>query len=272
MRSSEDMKQLGRAVLLLLGAGVVLAFPYGPLFPWSPVHPGYQLFSSARADVYYPAGTELESAYREVDRHVAWAEEFHRLKLPRRVTVIACRNWGDFQRFLPVGLGRGVGAATLETGTVIYVTPKLDERGFDKNEFLRHELSHAILNQNAGLRNSHRMGPQAWFYEGIAVACGQQKAYLTREEFEARARTTDLRTVIGPELAELPKPGDFRFFYVAWRYFLEDQVRREGRDRFQGLIDGFLKRPREIRAVFHEVYGEPLERAVERFQASVPGS
>lgn len=265
------MKRLGRAVLLFLGAGVVLAFPYGPLFPWSPVHPGYELFSSARADVYYPAGTELESAYRDMDRHVAWAEEFHRLGLPRRVTVIACRNWSDFQRFLPVGLGRGVGAATLETGTVIYVTPKLDERGFDKNEFLRHELSHAILNQNAGLRNSHRMGPQAWFYEGLAVACGQQKAYLTREEFEARARQTDLRTVIGPELAELPKPGDFRFFYVAWRYFLEDQIRREGRDRFQGLIEGFMKRPREIRGVFHEVYGEPLDLAVERFQASLRG-
>lgn len=248
---------------------VAAAFPYGPLFPWSPVKPGYEKAVFARADVYYPAGAALDEAYRTIDDSVAHAEQFHRLRLHGRVKVIACRDWSDFHRMLPVIQGRGVGAATLETGTVIYVTPKLDEAHLDKREFLRHELSHAVLNQNASLWRSHRMGPHAWFYEGIAVACGAQQSYDSAEQFRAKARALDLTRVIGGRLATLPEPRDMRFLYPAWRYFLEYRIADGGRDKFQGLIDAFRADPDAIREDYQRIYGEPIEATVRRFQASL---
>src|SRR4051812_14813290 len=159
-------RKLRYAALLLF----LLAFPYGPLFPWSPVHPGYATERFTRADVLYPKGTVLPEPYRQIDSLIAEAEQFHRLPMPRRVTVIACRSWEDFHRFLPQMRGNSFGAVTLVPGTVIYVTPKITEKGFDASEFLRHELSHAALNQSQSVWNGYKLAKHGWFFEGIAVS------------------------------------------------------------------------------------------------------
>jgi hypothetical protein len=52
----------------------VAAFPWGPLFAWSPLHPGYRQMQFSRADVLYPNGAELDPAYHKVDSYVAEAE------------------------------------------------------------------------------------------------------------------------------------------------------------------------------------------------------
>ena len=110
----------------------------GPLFPWSPLKPGYTHFTLHRADIYYPSGTTLEEAYRQVDNYIAEAETFHRLKMPDRITVIAPRTWTDFHLQAPWQRGP-VGGLTLQTGTVIFITPKVAEKRLDTAEFLLHE-------------------------------------------------------------------------------------------------------------------------------------
>ena len=127
-------RKLGYITLLLF----LLAFPYGPLFPWSPVQPGYQTERFQRADVIYPNGTVIPESYRRIDSLISEAELFHQLPMPRRMTVIACRNWKDFHRFMPHIRSQAVAAVTLAPGTVIYVTPKVQEKGLDSAEFLRH--------------------------------------------------------------------------------------------------------------------------------------
>lgn len=52
-----------------------------------PVHPGYLKLRFTRADVLYPEGGPLDAAYRDVDRFVAMAEAFHRLRCSKRITV-----------------------------------------------------------------------------------------------------------------------------------------------------------------------------------------
>jgi hypothetical protein len=49
-------------------AFAIYAFLYGPLFPWSPIKPGYNHLSLARADVYYPQATTPDPAYEFLDR------------------------------------------------------------------------------------------------------------------------------------------------------------------------------------------------------------
>jgi hypothetical protein len=100
------------------------AFPYGPLFAWSPVHPGYVKLTFKRAGVLYPADRPPDPAFLDVDRYVALAESFHNLNCPKRITVISCRDWNDCLCFAGVFLGkqRPVGV-TIATGTVIFLTP-----------------------------------------------------------------------------------------------------------------------------------------------------
>ena len=195
-------------------------------------------------------------------------EEFHRLPMTRRMTVVACRDWSDFKRFMP-HLSGAVGAATLDTGTVIYVTPKIAEKHFDLAEFLRHELSHAALRQNQSLYHAFTMRNQEWFNEGLAVSFGRQKSYLSDDEFLERAREQDLGPVIDPEQHAASGPLDMRFNYPAWRYFLEYMIEQRGRDRFQTYLAGFLDRPQANRDLFAKIYGTPFPDAIRGFQSAI---
>jgi len=105
-----------RSILCLVVLAVLAAFPWGPLFAWSPVHPGYQRAEFSRADVLYPDGTALDPAYREIDNYVALAESFHKLTCAKKIRVVVCRNWSDCLRFATPFLGRPL-AVTISTGT-----------------------------------------------------------------------------------------------------------------------------------------------------------
>jgi hypothetical protein len=234
----------------------------GPLFPWSPVKPRYTHFTLHRADIYYPSGTSLEEPYRKLDSLIAESEAFHRLKMPDRITVIAPRTWTDFHLQAPWQRGP-VGAITMQTGTVIWVTPKIAEKRFDTEEFLRHELSHAILDQNTTLWRGHKLNGQPWLFEGLAVDFGRQKAYLTQDEFIARAQTEPLASAFSGS------NPDMRFDYVAWRYFLEYLIRTRGRDRFQDYLLRVMQDPDRARAVFPEYFGISFDNALQEFQANV---
>ena len=107
--------------------------------------------------VLYPDTFLQEAAYRELDRYVTWVEKFHELKCSSRITVIACRDWSDGRRFAgPLLLGQSPAAVTSPTGTAIFLTP-YSFGAWDLGGLLRHELSHATLNQNQSLLSVWRM-------------------------------------------------------------------------------------------------------------------
>ena len=265
-------KRARRTAFLALTLFFLMLFPYGPLFPWSPVKPGYEHLALARADVYYPKGTQLDAEYRKLDEYIAESEQFHQMKVSVRMCVVACNDWAAFGRFNPqYRNGRAVGAVTLATGTVIYVSPKIAERGFDVGEFLRHELSHATINQNQSLMAAWRLMDVPWLVEGIAVANGRQKSYYSREEFLARAlREKDLLLFIDPSRRDEVKGiFDMRYAYPTWRYFNEYLMAKD-RAAYQRYLQAVMKEPQVWRARFAPEFGVSFETAVERFQSSLP--
>jgi len=246
----------GAAILFLVACALD-----GPLFPWSPVKPGYTHFVLHRADVYYPSGTALDPAYQQIDGYIEDAEAFHRLKMQDRITVIAPRSWTDFHLQVPSERGP-VAGITYATGMVIFITPKVVEKRADVGEYLRHELSHAILFQNMTMWKAHQMNGQPWLLEGLAVDFGRQKSYLSQEEFAIAARTRAL----GPSFAG--DNSDMRFNYIAWRTFLEFLIQTRGRDKFQDYLLRVMQDPKQARAVFPEYFAKPFDAAVAEFQAS----
>ncbi len=254
-------------VLILI---VLFAFPYGPLFPWSPLHPGYQRRATRRAEIIYPVGMELADAYARMDEYVELAEKFHRLPLKSRISVIICRNWADFEWFMPHLRGRMAAAVTLFTGTVIYVTPKVAEKKLDISEYLRHELSHAAIHQNQSVLETLQIMRQPWISEGLAVSFGEQKSYVTPDEFLDMAREQDLGPIIDPErLKEAPVPFNMRVRYQVWRYFLEYLIDARGRDLFQRYLRALMAHPGNYRVLFEQCYGLSMPKAIEEFQMAI---
>lgn len=252
---------------------VLLAFPFGPLLPWSPIKPGYHTISFARSDVYSNEGAALLDDYRLLDQMMREAEEFHQLSFHKRVKVVACKNWGDCARAMPWLNVKPLGGVTLATGDVIYITPKLQEKNFSIAEFLRHELSHALISQHISIRNSLKLTEQAWFSEGLAVWFGNQQAYLSRAEFLAQARGKDLGKVIDPARMDRSAPDwNARFAYPAQRYFLEYLKQTYGAARFQQFLLGYINAPDDYQNLFRAAFQISLPDAIREFERTIAGA
>jgi hypothetical protein len=248
------------------------AFPWGPLFAWSPVHPGYRQAQFSRADVLYPDSVDLDPAYRQVDQYVAVAERFHDLKCSKKIKVIVCRNWNDCLRFAAPFLGgQRPLAITLATGTVTFVTPRASG-SVDIGGLLRHEFSHAVESQNRSLVTALRMLKEPWVSEGTAgvvaalgeTAPGRRLITLPEEEFLSRAKTEDLWA----PFARAPQQ-DWPFSYTAWTYFWDRQIERSGKATFLRFERACFSDPGSCRNDFANVYGRPLRTAVDEFQTEV---
>ena len=261
-----------RGILGLIILALLAAFPLGPLFAWSPVHPGYRDVQFSRGDVLYPDSLALDPAYREVDRYVAVAENFHELKCSKKITVVVCRNWNDCLRFAaPFLMGQRPLAVTVSTGTVIFVTPRAAGWA-DIGGLLRHELSHAVQNQNRSLLSVLRMLRQPWVSEGVAgvvaamgvTAPGRHLVSLPEAEFLSRAKTEDLWTSFSGAPVR-----DWPFSYTAWIYFWDSQIERSGKATFLRFEGVCFSDPGSCRSAFADLYRTDLRSAVDKFQAEV---
>jgi hypothetical protein len=226
---------------------------------------GFGEVSGKRVTVVYPEGWEVPAELREPDRLLEEAERFHRLRASRAVRITVIPDWGAAYRVVPRLAKRGIGAITLATGTAIYVLPTVKERGRDPVEFVRHELSHAVVHQNQGLVEAVRIVEVQWLAEGMAVWFGRQKAYVSDEEFERQAGRRDLQAYMDPALRErLGDPFDIRFGYVCWKRF-NMYLEGEDADRYWGYVHTAIARPREWRELFEQRFGRSFESAVSAF-------
>jgi hypothetical protein len=228
----------------------------------------------SRADVLYPDSAALDPAYREVDRYVAVAESFHELKCLKKIKVVVCRNWNDCLRFAaPFLVGQRPLAVTVATGTVIFVTPRAAGWA-DIGGLLRHELSHAVQNQNRSLLSVLRMLRQPWVSEGVAgvvAAMGRDRTGAAVGELARRGvlvpgeDTEDLWA----SFAAAPQK-DWRFSYTAWIYFWDRQIERSGKATFLRFERACFSDPAGLAgAAFADVYGTDLRSAVDEFEAEV---
>jgi hypothetical protein len=256
--------------LALLAICVVIppVMAYGPLVPWSPVHPGYEELTLSHARVLYPKGGVLPGAYRNADAWIVEAEAFHELPAPKRITIILCRNWGDFHRFVPWLPGNLLGGVSLATGNAIYITPRVDERHLDHGEFLRHEISHSVLAQNASaIRTYWAPRRYPWLYDGLAVWFGRQQAFLTQAEFFERAPRLGVAAAILPS-ATYGGP-DLPFSYIAWRNFLDYLDQTHGHAAFVAFVHAANKDPKNMDELFQSAFHESLPTAVTKFETAV---
>ncbi|NOT60427.1 MAG: hypothetical protein HOP19_09405 [Acidobacteria bacterium] len=245
---------------------LITAFPFGPLFPWSPLKLGYHSVQHARGEVFVSNTQPDNTALATLDQMMKEAETFHQLSFKRRVKVIACEDWGTCERGLIWMNVRPLGGVTL-AGDVIYITPKLKEKNFSTAEFLRHELSHALIGQNTTLLNIFRLNEQPWFYEGLAVSFGKQQDYIKRDEWLRLSQTTSLTQYLDPALR--PAEWNARFAYPTQRYFTEWLKATYGAEKFHQFLTRNLMEPTQWRATFATVFATPFLEAAQRYEAEV---
>jgi hypothetical protein len=140
--------------------------------------------------------------------------------------------------------------------------------------YLRHELSHSLLFQHAGLLNAYRY-PE-WLLEGIAVYSAGQMGrgwYPSREQTRAYIRDGDFMPPLyyGTEkekqvnIAARPR---IPFMYCEFACIVDYLVNRYGRDRFLAYMKALLDGSGHD-GVFRKVFGAGFDESVEDFRKSV---
>lgn len=258
-----------RIALLFLAATVLAALPalaYGPLIPWSPIHPGYQELTLSRSRVLYPADSTLPEAYRSADTWIREAERFYDLRAGKRVNIVLVRNWSDFRRFAPWMYSELLAGVSLATGNAIYITPRVGALRLDHAEFLRHEISHSVLAQNASPISTHRAGQHlSWFSDDLAVWFGGHRAFGTQADYFERAQ----RGAIAPDIVESQRVPDLRHAYLTWRNFMDYLDQTHGHARFLAFVHAANRDPKNVERLFQAHLGLSLRQASSKFEAAV---
>lgn len=154
---------------------------WGKLFSFSPIIIGFTKYELPHSSIYVQNGGDVSSLTR-IDTLIPIVEDFHELKFSYKPKIFIFRDSISFirhslskARFCVYPNGR------------LFISPwalqEDKENKISLEIYLRHELSHSLIDQNVGLINAFRY-PQ-WLMEGIAVYSSNQMGtsfYPSKEE------------------------------------------------------------------------------------------
>jgi hypothetical protein len=256
-------------LFLLLAAAVVAVLPalaYGPLIPWSPIHPGYQELKLSRARVLYPANSALPEAYRNADTWIREAERFYDVQAGKRINIVLVGSWSDFRRFAPWTSSEYLGGTSLVTGDAIYITPRVNALKLDHTEFLRHEIAHSVLAQNAPAVSTYwAVQHLSWFSDGLAVWFGGYRTFGTQAGYFERARSG----AIASDIVQSQRVPDLRYGYVTWRNFIDYLDQTHGHASFLAFVHAANRDPKNVERLFRAHLGGSIRDASSAFETAV---
>lgn len=260
-------------VLVFATAFVGMLCTAGPLFPWSPVRPGYRVEKFDRATLIQPKDAPSTIDVSHPDSLLAELERRTGLRFRSPVTIVATDDWALFNRG---GLLRTatdpipVLGAALQTGTVVYLSPLVWQPGRDPAAVLRHELTHSLLFQQMPLRRTFALARLDWFEEGLAVHFGNPGDYMDDAEWRRWSSVAAYR--FDPWRAAPPAGLDEEMWgpyrLTEYRQFAAFLMHRCGA-RYPAFRDAVLADPDRHAGAYARHCGEPFTRAVDAFGQAV---
>jgi len=261
---------------------------FGPLVPYCPIKFGFDEIRQDRFTLYYPKGREVFSEHRNIAKLITEAEQFHKLTFKKHLRIVVCASAEQYRRF---SMGSGH-ACTTQTGTVIYIAPSLWETTYPPElvvdgskldllppvrkgprpvlEFLKHELSHAILYQNTSLLKAVKIN--TWLEEGLAVYFGNRSHYYRGKDLRLLAVEQDNFFNIFDDEAmppHIPKEILHTFRYGIFCAFVDYLITTYTLDAVLHFVHDYIQMPDQEEALFHAHFGTTEEEALGQFQNTV---
>jgi len=199
-------------VFLLL---VTLYLFWGPLFPWSPIKPGFKKIESSGATVYI---TEFngESEVYKLDDIIEEAEIFHGMRFKEKFRIIILGKESNMKRYLPWLAGSGY-SVKLGSINVIYIGAIARNSQYGIVVYLKHEMSHLLIHQNTlSAGNNMEILEQAWLAEGVATYFGGAQ-YYEKEEFISLWTANDM--TFDSLYNENPHDMDKNIIWLKYTYY-----------------------------------------------------
>ncbi len=255
-------------VLILLG----YQFAYGKLFPYSPVVFGFTNHEMKQTNIYVQNGCGFDDFVR-IDTLLKSVEEFHQMKFKYKPEIYIFTDSSSF-------IQRSISKARLCVyyNSRLFISPwairEADSGIISLDIYLRHELSHSLIFQHAGLINAYKY-PE-WLLEGIAIYSSNQMGtsfYPGKEEVYQNIKDGNfmpphLFKTAGEDSIPLDVKYRITFMYSQFACIVDYLVTIYGKDKFLSFMKKLIENNNNDE-VFMSVYGIDFSKAVEDFKKHV---
>jgi len=256
------------AVIVILLFGIILYLFWGPLFPWSPVKIGYVEINSSKATVYVNDITQKDSVVYCIDEIIQEIEKFHDLDYQSNFKIIILNKDSNMKRYLPWLKGSGY-SVSLSMANLIYIGPTARKSASGIEPYLKHELSHLLIDQNTSSDQALKMHEQGWFVEGVAEYFSGRSFYK-KSEFVALARMNNLKFDSLYEKNPLNMSiQELKFHYSYYRFFIEFLAESYGIAKLQEYLKSYIANPDSYKKIFIEVYSMDLDEILKFYKKSL---
>jgi hypothetical protein len=251
-------------IAIVVIAIIILLFR-GPLFPWSPLKPGFTKIESTGTTLFINKMAGKDSIVYDLDNILLREEEFHGLTYQDNIRIVVLDKESNMKRYLPWFRGSGY-SVSLGMANLIYIGPSARKSLYGIEPYLKHELSHMLIGQNASAEKALKIHRQGWFTEGIAEYYSGHNFY-TRDEFLSvcQARNTDFSSLLIDNPMTMPIQ-DIRFKYTYYKYFIEFLAESHGLPKLRAYLKKYLNEPERYIDLFDEVYAVDLDTLLSEFR------
>ena len=177
-------KKVKISILLIIATMIgfsIYSFLFGKLFPYSPIVIGFTKYELQNTIIYIEKGNTFKKLH-DIDSLIPTVEDFHKLIFKKKPTIFLFAHEETYAN-------RSISKArfcAFYNGNIV-VSPWAQKEAVDglisMEIYLRHELSHSLLHQHAGI--IHASQYPKWLLEGIAVYSANQMGtswYPSKEE------------------------------------------------------------------------------------------
>jgi len=248
------------------------SFLFGKLFPYSPLIIGFSRHDLEHIVVYVQHGTEY-SGLKEIDVLIPKVEAFHELTFRKKPRLFIFKDDAGYRQR---SISKSRFCAFFNGDVVIspWALREAEKGEISLEIYLRHELSHSLLHQHAGVLRAYRY--PAWLLEGIAVySTGQMGTswYPSKEETYEKIRNGNF---MPPEVFKsrkedrIPLDVTYRatFIYSEFACMVDYLIETYGKDRFLSYMKELLRNGDHDR-VFKKMFGIDFSEGVQNFRKSV---
>jgi len=249
---------------------------WGPLFPWSPVTPGFIKTASEKAAVYIQKPAAHDSIALRIDCILLQEEQFHGLTYTNKIKILILNRQSSMKRYLPWMRGSGY-SVSLSLADLVYIGPNAQRSEQGIEPYLKHELSHMLIGQNTTFKKAMKIHNQGWLAEGTAEYFSGHTFY-TNEEFAdlCAGSSIDFTSLQRRNPLKMPV-RDLRLQYTFYRLFIEYLIDRYGLETFQRFLKWYIQDPDAYEKLFAGIYGIDMHIMLEQCSKDIlkgtePGS
>jgi len=263
------VKKAGITVSVLVVSGLIYLFLFGWLFPYSPVLIGFkkQELSSL---IVCRQNKAADFDFSHIDSLLPAIEEFHELAFTRKPALFLFSDSLNYRRHSP----SKARFCAFYNGRV-FISPWAFEEAckgsISLETYLRHELSHSLIHQNAGFFAAARYPD--WLLEGIAVYSSGQRGTRFYPSKEETYRLIRLGNFMPPDYFKTGKekkihldvPYHNPFIYSEYGCMVDYLIERFGKADFLKFMKACMEK-HDYREVFKTVYNLEFDDFVEDFR------